>query len=52
MAKKIPIEVQKGPIKCDMPTMKTITPEQRAQEDYEHRVLKKSGQVNHLHIPK
>lgn len=50
MKKKV--EEQKGPIHCDMPTMKTITPEQRARDDLQMRKDRFDGQTLKFHTPK
>ncbi len=39
--------IQKGKIVQDEPTMKTITPEQRAREDAANHALRRSGQILH-----
>lgn len=48
--KKVP--VQKGPIKADVPTMKSQTRAGILREDMENHDLRKSGQTLHLHEPK
>lgn len=39
MSKKVP--VQKGPIVTNMPTMKTMTYKERAQQDHQHDLMRK-----------
>lgn len=46
------VEVQKGPINANTPTMKFASVQHKATEDYEHHVLKRSGQTNHMRTPK
>lgn len=52
MKNEYSVPVQKGAIKCDMPTMKTISPEQIRQQDYEDRKALYDGQVLKFHTPK
>ncbi len=45
MAQKVP--VQKGPIKCEMPTMKTMKRAEMNAEDAKHDRMRRDGQTLH-----
>ncbi len=51
-SKSCHVEVQKGAIRPDMPTMKTITRHETDLQDAEMRSLRRSGQILTLHQPK
>ena len=46
------VPVQKGPIRADVPTRKSQSPEGIYKEDMENHNLRKSGQILHFHEPK
>lgn len=46
------VPVQKGSIDCNIPTMKTITPEQTAMNDHQMRKDRFDGQTLKFHTPK
>lgn len=46
------VPVQKGKIDCNIPTMKTITPEQTAKNDHLMRKDRFDGQTLKFHTPK
>lgn len=50
--KSSPVERQKGPIRPDMPTMKTITPQAQALEDALMQKDRRAGQILTYHEPK
>ncbi len=50
MSKKVPI--QKGPIKYNEPTMKNCSYMQRAVEDYNNDMMRKSMRTMELMTPK
>jgi hypothetical protein len=43
MSKKVP--VQKGPIDPNVPTMKFMSPQERAREDAENQAMRRKGQA-------
>ena len=46
------VERQKGPIKADMPTMKTMKRKEIDVEDHQHDKMRRSMKTNTLHEPK
>lgn len=52
MSKAMKVEVQKGPIIGNPPTMKQMTHREKVQEAREENALRRRGQHTDLHEPK
>lgn len=52
MAKKDHVEVQKGPIKCQVPTWHTMSHKERVAEAQQENRMRRDYQSLHLHEPK
>lgn len=46
------VEEQKGPIRADVPTMKSMSEREMTMQDYQDRVLRRDGQTLKYHEPK